>query len=535
VTGRSASVGVATALLALLVASPGATSDVREGGTFRIGVGGGNFSPTIDPALPYSISTAMVLKATCAGLLSAPDKPLPAGYRLVPEIAAEFPTVTNGGKTYTFRVRRGFRFSTGRHVTARDVAYSVNRVLRMDEVADWFADVVGAQAVRDGRAQAASGILARGDRLTVRLTRAVGDFAQRIGLECVLPIGTPVDPEGVKAPIPAAGPYYVSEFVPGRRVVLARNRFYRGERPHHVDRFVFDLTLDAPTVLDRVDRGQLDYGWVSTADFSPRVEELRRKYGVGRSRFFVTPGTFLRMFVLNTERPLFRDNVRLRQAVNFAVNRKALLRERGPLAGYLTEQYLPPTFPGFRNEHIYPLKRPDLAKAKTLARGRTRGGKAVLYVPNVPLGVAQGQIVQASLARIGLEVEIRSFPPPVLFDKLGTRGEPFDIGWIGWEAGFPIPDPSLLEIFDGRKIGTPGNQNWSYFDSPRYNRLFAAASRLPIGPQRNAAYGRLDLDLARNAAPAIAYAYDNVLTFVSARTGCVVTNAYLDLAAVCLK
>ena len=535
VKGRLAAAGVVAALLGLLLASPGSTHATREGGTFRIGIPAQLFGPSIDWALPFTRSSALVLDATCAGLLTTPDKPLPGGYRIVPEVAVDYPRITNGGRTYTFRVRRDFRFSTGKRVTASDFAYSVNRVLRLDEVADAYSAVVGAQAVRDGNASTASGIVARGDTLTIRLTRPVGRFTSVIGFECVLPRGTPADPEGVKAPIAGAGPYYVSQFVLGRRVVLERNRFYSGARPRHLDRFVIDLTLGSPGVLDRVERGELDHGWVTNADYAPRAEELKRKYGVGRSRFFVTPGTFLRMFVLNTERPLFRDNLRLRQAINFAVDRKALLRERGPLAGYLTEQYLPPTFPGFRNERIYPLKGPDLAKAKALAAGRTRGGKAVLYVPAIPLGAAQGQIVKRNLAQIGLDVEIMSFPPPVLFEKMATRGEPFDIAWIGWDAGGPVPDPALLEIFDGRTIGTPTNQNFSYFDSPRYNQRLAAASRLPVGPERSRVYGELDVDLARNAAPAIAYAYDNVLTFVSARTACVVVNPYLDLAAVCLK
>lgn len=206
-------------------------------------------------------------------------------------------------------MRRDFRFSTGKRVTARDFAHTVNRVLSpiLDSPeAEGYSDVVGAQAVREGKARTASGVVARGDILTISLTRRDGVFMKRIGLECVLPEGTPVDAEGVTAPVPAAGPYYVSQFVPGRSVVLERNPLYRGERPHHVDRFVVDLTLDAPTILDAVERGDLDWGWLTTADYGARAEALKQRYGVNRSRFFVVPGTFLRMFVLNTESPLFR-------------------------------------------------------------------------------------------------------------------------------------------------------------------------------------------------------------------------------------
>ena len=95
------------------------------------------------------------------------------------------------------------------------------------------------------------------------------------------------------------------------------------------------------------------------------------------------------------------------------------------------------------------------------------------------------------------------------------------------------PDPDLLHIFDGRTIGQPGNNNWSYFNSPKYNRLLDQASRL-TGDERYRAYGELDVRLSRDAAPAIPISVVNALAFVSARTGCVLMNPWLDLTAVCL-
>jgi peptide/nickel transport system substrate-binding protein len=261
------------------------------------------------------------------------------------------------------------------------------------------------------------------------------------------------------------------------------------------------------------------------------------KYGVNKGQFWVQPGGgFLRMFVLNTSRPLFRKNPNLRQAVNFAVDRRALLRERGGRpGGHLTDQYLTPTTLGFRDEHIYPLRGPDLAAAKQLARGHTRSRKAVLYTSTQIPPVAQAEIIRANLKQIGLEVEVQALPVLVLFDKLSTPGEQWDIGWVGWDySAERNPDAVLRSLFDGRTIGQPGGANWSYFDSPKYNRLLDEASRL-TGEERYPAFGDLDVQLSRDAAPAIPYSYDNTLTLVSARTGCVIVNPYLDLAAVCLK
>ena len=121
----------------------------------------------------------------------------------------------------------------------------------------------------------------------------------------------------------------------------------------------------------------------------------------------------MRMFYLNTSRPLFKNNPKLRQAVNFAVDRRELTRELGAYVGEATDQYLLPVMPGFRDERIYPLKGPNLKKAKQLAKGHTRSGKVVLYTPNFPLPLATAQIVKRNLEAIGLKVEIVSFPPPV--------------------------------------------------------------------------------------------------------------------------
>lgn len=521
---------------ALLLAASGSPRGDKEGGTFRVGMPVQIFD-SIDPALARFPAPTELFRATCASLLNYPDKPVPAGLRHVPEVAANFPTISRDGKTYTFTILKSFRFSTGAPVTARDFAASINRVLNPALKSPRAGDllrIVGAQAVLDGKAITASGVIVQGSKLIVRLTRPVPDLPARVSV-CVLPANLPFDPEGVRAPVPTAGPYFISEYVPGERVVLKRNRFYSGRRPHHVDRFLVTLDSDPGALLDQVERGELDYAFVPNNVIGARAPELASKYGVNRARFFVKPGQFLRIFVLNTSRPLFRNNVKLRQAVNFAVDRAALLRERGgSLVGTLTDQYLTPTQLGFRDERIYPLREPDLATARALARGRTRSGKAVLYVISSPDSVAQGQIVRATLKRIGLEVEVKPFPGPVLFQKLATAGEPFDIGWIGWGLSGPDPAAFLYFLFGGRTIGQPGFGNWSYLNSPKYNRLLDQASRL-AGEERYRAYGELDVQLSRDAAPAIPYAYDNALTLVSTQTGCIVLNPYLDLAAVCLK
>jgi ABC-type transport system substrate-binding protein len=225
----------------------------------------------------------------------------------------------------------------------------------------------------------------------------------------------------------------------------------------------------------------------------------------------------------------------LRQAINFAIDRPALLRERGgPETGQLTDQYLSPSMPGFRDAKIYPLHGPNLSRAKELARGHTRSGQAVLYIQDRGPSVPQAQILQDDLKRIGITVTIRSFPGPAYFEKIFKPGEPYDMALLGFGPDYLDPYAVLNLLLDGRQIRKPYSNNLARFNSAKYNALLARASRL-TGAARYSAYGRLDVDIAQNAAPLAAYEAESVFNFVSKRASCLVFNPSLDIAAVCLK
>jgi peptide/nickel transport system substrate-binding protein len=349
---------------------------------------------------------------------------------------------------------------------------------------------------------------------------------------CAVPPTLPADPEGL-AEFPAAGPYYVAEYRPGQRVVIARNRFYRGKRPQRVDSYVVDLTASSPQeIIDRIESGAADWGWVSPPVLSASAERLVAKYGRNTSQFWVKPGLQFRGYALNASGPLFRNNARLRRAVNFAIDRAALQRAAGgPHASRLTDQYLPPGLPGFRDARIYPLQRPNLQTARALAAGRTRSGKAVLYTFDTPLTLGFAQIVKRNLAEIGLQVEIKSIPRDTYFSRLQAPDVAYDIAFRPWTPDYLDPYSYVNLLLDSRFVG---GLNMSRFASPEYDRLMRRAGRMEGGP-RYKAYGDLDVKIARDAAPLVAVEYVNAATLVSKRVGCVVLRPTLALTAVCLK
>lgn len=539
-----AGVGLTAIGVGLLAASTSTTAQgtreqQREGGTFRILFAASEFD-SVDPALSYTVPSGALLETTCARLVRHSTTP---PFRLVPELAAGLPQASRDAMAHTFTVRNGFRFSDGTPVRASAFAWAIHRTLAprvQSPGGQYTRDIVGAAAFRDGRASSISGITARGNRLVVRFTRPVPDFPARMAqlFFCAVPPGLPADPEGVRS-FHAAGPYYVARYRPGREVVLQRNRFYRGSRVHHVDRFLVDLGTDSHgEVLARIERGQADWGWVPPPAFFAEFRRLAAKYGVNRSQFFIAPGLAFRGFALNTSRPLFRNNVRLRRAVNHAIDRSAIrLATGGTAVSRLTDQYLPSEMPGFADARIYALDRPNLRKARALARGQTRGGKAILYTFDAPLNLALGQIVKRDLAKIGLEVQLRGIPVPAYGSRVTRPGAAFDIAFLPWIPDYFDPYSYLNVFFESRFVGETNFANFAHFDSPVYDRLLRRASRLQ-GRERYRTYGNLDVQLARDVAPLVAIDFLNDVTLVSRRVGCIAKGAQhgsFDLTAVCLK
>jgi ABC-type transport system substrate-binding protein len=228
--------------------------------------------------------------------------------------------------------------------------------------------------------------------------------------------------------------------------------------------------------------------------------------------------------VFNTHRPLFADT-RMRQAVSYAIDRRALAAVSSPFPLHPTDHYLPPGMPGYRAVHVYPLTA-NSAKARALADGH--GRTAVLYTCDGDYCAEQARIVRADLAAIGLRVQIKAFGQDLLA-RMARPGAPFDLGYFEWLVDFPDPYAML-------NFAVETSTYYPTFSAPSWQRRLDAAARLS-GPERYLTYGQLDIDLARDAAPLLAFGnvYNNDL--FSARIGCQTYSAfgYINLIALCLR
>jgi ABC-type transport system substrate-binding protein len=368
-----------------------------------------------------------------------------------------------------------------------------------------------------------------GRTLTIHLRAAAPDFVQRLALPyfCAVPTWAP---DRQSDTLPTAGPFAIERYRPGRSLVLRRNPYYHGPRRATLQRIVYHFGAFSSQIRLQLEHGEADYGVVTPSAFAA----LAQRFKSDRRHLLVVQQPIVAYLALNTARPLFKNNPSLRRAVNYALDRPALVRLFGPQGAVPSDEYLPPGFPGYQARHVYPVDEPDLAKARALARGHLRGGRAVFLACGTEDCAERAIVVADALRKIGLHVRIDTSPGQ--FTLAGVRGTAFDMADVITRPDYGDPYGLVDKLLDGRVIRAVGNSNISYYASPQVNRAIDAAQQLQ-GLARDRAYGRLGIEVARTDAPLAAYAVLNARVFVSTRVGCITYQPVygLDLAGACLS
>jgi peptide/nickel transport system substrate-binding protein len=504
---------------------------------------------SLDPAVAYSFISWQLEFATCAKLVNYPDTAGGVAQAPQPEIANGPPAVSGDGKTYTFKLHADFRFSSParEEVTAQSFVRALERAIAPGADSPMIAfaqDIVGASEFRAGHASSISGFTAtKKHELTIRLERPAADLLARLAMPFFSPVPSDAPPVGADAVLPSAGPYDVESFDRGGTTVLRVNPNYHGTRPHRFDQIVYRADVSSAETEAAIKAGTVDYAAdeLSGADYVA----LAAAYGegspaaqAGHQQFFVNPQLATRYVVFNVARPLFAS-VELRKAVNFALDRPAMVNALGALGHTPTDQILPPGMPGFQNVQLYPLGGPDLAMATALANASGKvPATAVLYAPDFPPAHLLAQVVHDNLAAIHVDVQPQFFPGREYFGRLATPGEPWDLALAGWSADYADPWDFIDVLLNGKnRPGAGGSDNnWGSFDDATFNQRMDDASALQP-PARYAAYAALDHDLMADAAPWASWGNINSRDFFSARIGGQVFNPLfgMDLAALRLR
>lgn len=527
--------GAGVALL-VTAASASPQGDSTRGGELRLMWA--LWPDSLDPARAGGYGGSWtLLNATCAKLFRTVYDPNNGKPRVVPEVAADYPKIKNGGRTYTFELKRTFRFHTGERVTAKSFAKAFNRDAnpRMKSPVarrGFLEAIVGADAVVHGTAKTISGVEPLGDyRLRIRLKRRTGDFVARLTMPFFCPISSATRVDRPIDFLDGSGPYYVEDHVALRQIVLERNTHYpRGVRKANPDRIVWRYEADPQVKVRATEQGENDFtplfAWPDAL-----VRELADKYGVNRPGGQLTvnwsfPTNVNGALTFNLKRRAFKGSGQapLRKAINNALDRPALTS--GYRAGRASDRLFPAALS--RRRPFYPLGVPDLVTAR---RWASRAGNPTptltFYTANYPGSFAQ--VVASTLGQLGIVVKVERFELFELFDRLDTPGERWDIAWSPLPAPYPDPASVLIPLLRGTEYEAPINTA---------NGVAGAAARAK-------AWADLEADLMRNDPPVAVYSNVTYRALVSQRFGCWsgasgehafrLQENDLDLGAVCKK
>jgi YVTN family beta-propeller protein len=497
-----------------------ATGAAHRGGTLRLVQPAREFD-TLDPALLISVNPAQLLGLTNDGLLTYNHAGGTAGLQLVPDLALSIPRPIDRGTAYRFHVRRGVRYSTGKPVRARDFRWAIERAFRLDSTgAPFYRGILGAPAcARDpSHCDLSRGIVTDDAARTVtfHLREPDPDFLQKLALPYTFAVPAGAAPrEAHRVPLPATGPYRITTYRPGRELVLTRNpRFHEwsgaAQPAGYPDSIVWKLGMTLDRALVAIERGRAD--WV--LNYGPLPPDRRREL---RTRFASQTHTnlvpFTYYYFMNTRRPPF-DDVRVRRALNYALDRKAMARIYGAPP---TCSLLPPQLPGYSRSCPY---HTDLARARRLIAASGTKGMRVRVINDVRTR-DQAFIVRL-LKTLGYRASPWIVPGRAYGLTISDSRRGVQIGNGGWNAEYP----ATSALFDSKlscrawRPANPFNNDDSEFCDPRIDAEAERARRLGLtGPDASTrAWQRVYRDIL-DQAPWLPTVTPTWTDFVSRRVG----------------
>jgi peptide/nickel transport system substrate-binding protein len=533
----SASVATATcAVVAALAAFAGTSaqsrSDARNGGTLRAGIPGN--PDHLDPALSYTNEGWEILEATNNGLLTFEKASGGAGSTILPDIATSLPTVGDHGRTYTFHVRSGVRFSApvNRDVRPSDFKYTIERLFRVNSGGvGFYTGIVGANAYAKTKRGGISGIVANDRKMTItfHLTQPDGTFLDYMAtpFAFVLPAGTPNrDISTIPNWRIATGPYEISKYVPKQEIVISRNpnfhQWTRNSPNGHLDEIDVTIGVTPEQSVNEISNGQLDWYFESVPP--DRLTQLKAQYPKQVYPFARNNVTYFSM----NERKYPFTKLAVRQAVNYATNRDALVKIFGG-QGNPTENIIPPGFgKAYRKHTFYPY---NVAKARQLvAAAGAKGASVTVWGHSTDPTPKAVQYMASVLDSIGLKANVKTLDESVYWDTIATeKGDP-QIAFNDWNEDFPEGEDFIDVLLSGEHIVSVGNNNQSNMNVPAYDKLIDEARRLPLGPARQAIWAKLDAQITKDNAPWVVFMNRQWPKFVSSRLhGLVFNGTYFEL------
>ncbi|MDH6265600.1 ABC-type transport system substrate-binding protein [Rhizobium sp. SG_E_25_P2] len=455
---------------------------------------------TLDPAIGYDWVNWSLIKSLYSRLMDYE----PGTANLKPSLAESF-TVAPDGLTYTFKLRKGVKFSNGREVVASDVKYSIERAVNpktQGPGAGFFGAIKGFEDVTGGKSEALSGIETP-DASTVvfHLSRPDATFLHVLAIN----FASIVPKEAVEAaagdfgkkPV-GSGPFVLKDWTIGQKLEFDRNPDYFVKDIPHVDKVTIEVGQEPLVALLRLQKGEVDIA----GDGIPPAKFLEIKNSPEGKQMIVDGEQLHTGYItLNTKVKPF-DNVKVRQAVNMAVNKERITRI---LNGRATpaNQPLPPLMPGYDKSFTGYAYDVEKAEALLAEAGYADGFETVLFSTNTDPQPRIAQAIQQDLAAIGVKAEVRALAQGNVIAAGGTEGEAPMIwsGGMAWIADFPDPSNFYGPIL-GCAGAVQGGWNWSWYCNADLDKRAVEADSMSDpakAAERQKVWGKIFTDIMADA------------------------------------
>lgn len=447
------------AIVGATCGGPAFADEGKRGGTLRILARAG--AGTLDPHINYTAQYFQTEAFVYDGLVNFKKANGAEGNVVVSDLAEAMPTISPDGKTYTFKLRKGIKFSNGKEVTVDDVAASLRRIFKVQgpTASSFYNGIIGADKCL---AEAATCTLEGGvsvdaatNAITIKLTDPDSEFLQKLSLPhaSILPADAPAKDAG-NDPIPGTGPYTIESYDPNTRLRFVRNPNFKewskdAQPDGYVDAINYDFGLTEEAEITAIQNGQAD--WMFDPPPPDRLPELGSKYA---QQVHLSLLAAMWYAPFNVNLAPFNDE-RVRKAVNYAIDRNALVKLFGGAnLGAPSCQILPPGFPSYEPYCPYTVdpgakwSKPDLEKAKALVKDSgTAGQKVTIIVEDTTVARSIGVYLQGVLQQLGYDATVKPISQNIEFAYIQNTNNKVQMSVSQWYQDYPAASDFLNILF----------------------------------------------------------------------------------------
>ncbi|MEU4157493.1 ABC transporter substrate-binding protein [Actinoplanes sp. NPDC026670] len=471
----------------------------------------------LDPQKIY-VSDALSMATQFARTLTGYKEDGKGNLKLVGDLATNAGEDVNGDcKVWKYTLKDGLKFEDGTPITGADVVYGISRSFDPDwgvgptYIQQWLTGAVEYNTTYKGPFLSAGaevpGLKAEGNVITFTFPTAQCETPFAVAMPTSAPVPKAKDTKGDydRKPV-SSGPYMIKEHAYDQFIDFVRNPNWDPAtdpiRNAYPDGIRVEFGIDAETGANRIvadaAEDQAAFIWanvpaavLSKTTSDPKVKE-RVKAGASQ---------YVEYTWINTARV---TDVKVRQALNYAVDRDAIIKIRGGVDQF-GSTIISPTIAGYQNFNAYDggqTGNPE--KAKELLGGKTI--KLTYAFPNVPVRQQMAAKAKEVYAKAGIELVLTPLDPATYYDSVGTKGNQYDLIRGGWGADWPSASTVIPALLDGRTIRDKGNQNLAYFNEDEVNKEIDRIKGLKVS-EAAPAWAALDKLIMEKYAPLIPQYY----------------------------